>query len=545
MHLPALDQCVRAGIVVFNAYGVEDLSTRYSFACLAARLAAAGHPVLRFDSPGTGDALEDGGDGDPLPAWVQAGQDAVRALKVWSGVSQVALVGLRLGALVAAQVAHVLNLAGESVCGLALLAPVIQGRQHLRELRALSDGTQPMVVAGFSFGQEIQDALMAANVSAISSPTARVFLAVHGNSKACLQLQAKWGEAADVVRVDYEGLTQHIGNPTTSRPPELLFDQLVGWLGQGGVVAKATVCAAIAPAVLSGPGFVELGALIPAAVGLAAVWCRPVETNVRNTVVIFCNAGRNPHQGWARGTVSMARALAKQGVSSVRFDLAGLGDSPPLPQPPDEVLYSTVAVPQLRAVVDHVCGLVGDQVKICVVGVCSGGYLAFHAAVDDARIGALLLINVQRFVWKEGMSLEAAMRSGGRSMQAYRQRMVSRDTWRRLLRGEVDVAAAVRALTVRVLHGFSADSGDGVQIRRKFSALAKRGCRVAVVYSQEDGGRDEFARYFGLDGRRFTALPCTNLVVLDGADHDLSERAARDNVLEVLKKVTAALPVNC
>lgn len=541
MYLPASGMGARDGVVVFNAYGVEDLSTRYSLARLAARLAAAGHPVLRFDLPGTGDALGDCGHGDPLPAWVQAGQDAVRALKSWSGVTEVALVGLRLGALVAVQVAHVLNLAGESVCGLALLAPVIQGRQYLRELRALSDGTQPIVVAGFPFSQEIQDALMATDVSAMSSPAARVFLAVHGNSKALSQLQAKWGETADVVHVDYEGLTQHIGNPTTSRPPELLFGQLVGWLGQGGAAATETVCAAISPAVLSGPGFVELGTLIPAAVGLAAVWCNPEQSKIPSIVVIFCNAGRNPHQGWARGSVSMARALAKQGISSVRFDLAGLGDSPPLPQPPDEVLYSTMAVPQLRAVVDHVCGLAGDQVKICVVGVCSGGYLAFHAAVDDTRIGALLLINVQRFAWKEGMSLEAAMRSGGRSMQAYRQRMVSRDTWRRLLRGQVHVGAAVRAVSGRVSQVFSPDSGDVVQIRHKFSALAHRACRVAIVYSQEDGGRDEFARYFGLDGRRFTALPCTSLAVLDGADHDLSQRAARDNVLGLLKLVAAAL----
>lgn len=537
LNLPADAQRCKAGVVFFSAYGVEDLSTRHSLSRLAQRLAQVGHPVLRFDAPGTGDALGDWQDPQQLTAWVQAGQEAVKALQEWSGVTSVALLGLRLGGLIAAQVAHVQSQGGLPVAALALLAPVIQGRQFVREWRALSDGTQPLVVAGFPLSQETQDALSASDMSGLPAPAPRIFLGVHGGGKAMSALQTRWGVSAEVLSVDYEGLAEHIGNPTTSRTPHMLFDRLVEWLGRGDLTAVVATGVEIPPAVLNGPSFIESGLLIPSAVDLAAVWCRPVQMEVAKPVVIFCNAGRNPLQGWARGAVTMARQLAAQGISSLRFDLAGLGDSPPLPQPPREVLYSPLATPQLRAAVDQVCSLVGKDAKIGVLGVCSGGYLAFHGAVEDARIGAVVLINVQRFAWREGMSLQAAMREAGRSTQAYRQRLWSRETWVRLVRGQVDVAAVVRALRGRWSQVLGANSGDVVRIRRAFSLLAQRGCRIAVVYSEEDGGRDEFARYFGSDKQRFGALAHTSLRVLPGADHDLSASHARDQVIDVVKSL--------
>jgi pimeloyl-ACP methyl ester carboxylesterase len=545
LTLPPAGQAVREGIVFFGAYGVEELSTRYSLAQLATRLAAAGHPVLRFDWPGTGDALGDWDAAAQLPSWVEAGRAAVQALQQHSGVQPVCLLGLRLGGMVATLVAQALQAAGTPVQGLALLAPVLQGRQYIREMRALSHGTEPLAVAGFPFSRETQEAIAALDLSTMAQPpAARVFLGVPSATKAMDTVQAQWGTHAHVHSAAYPDLAQHIGNPTMSRAPAELFDALVAWFAQQPPVAGAPVQVqhgANLPTRLADAHFVEDGAIIPAEVGLAAVWCQPAQAASAGAVVVFCNAGRNSHVGWARGTVTMARQLAAAGIASVRFDLAGLGDSPPLPNPPAEVLYSTAAIPQLRAVVDHVRRAQGEKTAICVMGSCSGGYLAFHQALSDVRIAALVLVNVQRWVWKEGMSLQAAMRSTGRSTQAYRQRMWQRDTWMRLLRGEVDVAAVLRALGARVLRAVRLPSGDLGRTRRGFSALADRECRVSVVYSEDDGGRDEFARYFGDNASTFTALPHTQLTVLPDADHDLSDRAAREVVMGVLQQVVGQL----
>ena len=147
-----------------------------------------------------------------------------------------------------------------------------------------------------------------------------------------------------------------------SRPPAEMFDRVVEWFLTGSPVIGATEppmsgnspAAAIlagdslaryrdlaSEALLAEQGFVERGVLISAESELVGVWCLPEEMDSSSPVVIFCNAGRNPHIGWARGSVTLARRLARQGIASLRFDLPGLGDSLPLPDPPQN--YFTTA----------------------------------------------------------------------------------------------------------------------------------------------------------------------------------------------------------
>jgi len=71
---------------------------------LAARLAGIGFHVLRFDYFGTGDSYGDTGEGD-FSGWCEDIETAIEELRDLTGVAQVSLVGLRLGANLAAQVA--------------------------------------------------------------------------------------------------------------------------------------------------------------------------------------------------------------------------------------------------------------------------------------------------------------------------------------------------------------------------------------------------------------------------------------------------------
>jgi alpha-beta hydrolase superfamily lysophospholipase len=558
---------LREGVVFIGAHGVEDLATRHSFARLADRLAVLGHPVLRLDLPGTGDSLGDWQMPNLFQAWLDAASDAVHAVRSWSGVPQVGLMGLRLGGLVAALTAHTLREAGQPVSSLTLLAPVLQGRQHLRELRALSDGSQPLTVVGFPFSEATQQDLAVADVleHVPVAPTTRVFLGVAGPARAADKLQALWAANADVVVEPYPGLAEHIGNPTFSQTPTPLFDRWLEWMQEGPAVHVAASTREPDVPTLSGFGFVEQAARIEAEVPLNGVWCLPqsgesgeVVPDDRRPIVLFYNAGRNPHTGWARGSVTLGRTLANEGILSLRFDLAGLGDSPPLGQPPAELLYNLIAIPQLRAVLDHVQSRFGSKRPIVVIGPCSGGYLAFHQAVADARIRGLVLVNVQKFIWREGMSLAAAVRTAGKSTQAYRERLFQADTWQRLLRGQVDVvfiarkfwlkgldrmASALRAGRAR-LHGLwlrlKGQRPSVVQDPRKtiqdgFHALSARGTCMTLIYSEDDGGRDEFAVYFGADSQRFRRMQGACLTIFQDADHDLTRAESRAQLLDEIR----------
>jgi alpha-beta hydrolase superfamily lysophospholipase len=552
LHRPPTGGPVHDNLVLVPAHGVEDLATRASLARLAHGLAASGHTVLRLDLPGSGDALGDWTQPGLLAAGVDAVVQAVDAVRQWTGHPPTALMGLRLGTLVATRAAQALAAAGRPVSGLALLAPVVQGRQHVRELQALHTGDGPVAVAGFAFSPDTLADLSAQDLGQPPTPcpAPRVFLGVPGTPRGLNALVAQWQATAVLTSEPYPGLAEHIGDPTQSVAPQALFERLGQWLAEGSAPAPLPTPASRperpAPAVLHGPGFAETGDVLPVATGLAAVWCDPAAPAgpAAGPVVVVCNAGRNPHTGWARGSVQLARALAGQGLPSLRFDLAGLGDSPPLPDAPAETLYHPVNFPQLRAVLDQVV-LRHPARPVVVVGACSGGHLAFHEAVDDDRVRGLVLVNVQRFIWVEGMSLQAEMRSAGKSTQAYRQKLFQADTWRRLLRGGVDVKYVATALLRRLwkkVHSRLQPPDPGPRrIRDGFAALAQRGTHTLVLYSQDDGGRDDFARCVGADTTAFTRLAHTRQVLLPDADHDLTadwaQARLRQEVLDLCRSL--------
>ena len=554
---------------MLGAHGVKDLSTRYSMARLASSLSASGHSVLRMDLPGCGDSLGDWDTPGLTDQWLPAVIAASKHLQAWTGAQHTSLIGLRIGGLIGLQAAVALAEKGTPLANLALLAPVLQGRQHLRELRALSDGHPQLSVAGFPLSESTQQFLQSVDLSKLPAPPARrVFLGIQPVAKALDALAASWSEKAEVTASVYSDMAEHIGNPTLSRPPTDLFRSLEAWFDRDASLNERTAWAQSASSAptrnlevisstLKGDEFIEEGVIIPAEVGLAGVWCVPGDRTPQTPVVVICNAGRNPHIGWARGSVELARRLARQGVSSLRFDLAGLGDSPPLPNPPAEILYDAVGITQLRAVIDHVRLLRGDECPIHLLGACSGGHLAFHEAVHDPRVAGIALVNVQKFVWEEGTSLLAAMRTGGKSVQAYRQRLFQAKTWLRLIKGDIDVVFIARKFWLRGVdhlrnkwltlwpHDVASSSGPGTNdagssahqdlcpdIAQGFRMLAQRGSRVLVVYGEEDGGRDEFAKYYGPRSDSFVRTPGHKLVILPDTDHDLTQKAARDKLLE-------------
>jgi pimeloyl-ACP methyl ester carboxylesterase len=63
--------------------------------------------------------------------------------------------------------------------------------------------------------------------------------------------------------------------------------------------------------------------------GLAGVLCAPANPNGDAPAVVFSNVGLNHRVGPNRCWVELARALARVGFPSLRFDLSGFGDSEP------------------------------------------------------------------------------------------------------------------------------------------------------------------------------------------------------------------------
>lgn len=129
---PDGDAAGEAGVVLCYPYGPDYATAFRSFRILATRLAKAGFHVLRFDYLGTGDSSGDA-DAASIGQWISDVGTAIGELREKRGVREVSLVGLRLGATLAALAAAQSAQVGRVV----LWEPVVDGRQYLAEQQAL------------------------------------------------------------------------------------------------------------------------------------------------------------------------------------------------------------------------------------------------------------------------------------------------------------------------------------------------------------------------------------------------------------------------
>ena len=529
-----------SGIVLCGALGFEQLCAHTGLVRLADMLAARGYPVLRFDYHGVGDSAGDHRDPDRLNVWRANVAEAVGLLRARTGVTKIYLAGLRFGALMALD--HATQVGG--VDGLILLAPPSSGRAYLREQAAFASLSGSRAIAPDGAVETIGFRLSAETMASIRdlSPAApgravagRVFVATDPNRGLPQDVAGALRSDATVEIVALEGADEWLSEPTLSRPPLAAFERLADWLGDRASLALPGDPPAPDEAILRFDGLVEEPLRFGPNGRLFGMLCRAETCNARSATIIV-NSGANPHVGWARSGVEMSRALAAQGRAVLRMDVAGLGDSPAVEGRPEIVPYAAGNVGDVQAAMYRLQDL--GFTEFTLAGSCSGGNLAIHAALADTRVRSIVAVNVLSYHWRENADLRAAMRLTGRSTRAYGQRALKAGSWRRLVKGDVDAARIVRALSARGMKlagsGLSVlNPGSTTSLVRKwFAALGERRVKILLVFSEGDQSIDEFRMHLG--ERRLARFPGARILILPDADHNLTSAGARDRLVAAM-----------
>lgn len=131
-HAPLTNADRDMGIVLCNPFGSEYVFSHRTLRILAVRLAGIGFHVLRFDYFGSGDSAGES-DAATVEQWKKNISMAIDQIKDVAGVSRVSLIGLRLGATLAAIVAPDRG----DVENLLLWEPVIQGQAYIKEMESI------------------------------------------------------------------------------------------------------------------------------------------------------------------------------------------------------------------------------------------------------------------------------------------------------------------------------------------------------------------------------------------------------------------------
>lgn len=129
------------GFVFCAPFAEEKLWAHRVFVSFARDLAAKGYPVLRFDYMGNGDS-EGNFEESSLETMLSDTRCAIRMLREKvSGVESVNLLGLRLGATIAALAQE----NGSDISQLILWEPVVDGSTYMREMLRINLSTQTAV----------------------------------------------------------------------------------------------------------------------------------------------------------------------------------------------------------------------------------------------------------------------------------------------------------------------------------------------------------------------------------------------------------------
>lgn len=380
VHRPADGRAIGA-VVLCPPLAREWTNAHYAYRLLAEHLAAAGMLAVRFDYDGTGDSAGEDGDPARVAAWLASISAAVELAR-GSGCPSVSLVGMRMGALLAA----VATAGTGSIDGVVLWDPCSSPRAFLREqsaLHRLALDDHPVAEGIVELPGMVLDAPTAAELSSLEipevrHPPARVLLLTRPGRQPQVDLAGALG--AEITEGPALGQERLLDVDLAEREiPMETMGHIVSWLATpnpgpvGPVVVPRRESARIG---VAGTSVTEQTVRIGPA-GLFGIVTDPDDPRV-STTVLMLNSGNNSHVGPSRLWVDLARRWASMGVRCVRFDESGLGDSPTRPGQAPQVIR---APENFDDVEDARRALCADPADVAVVGLCSGGYQALEAAL--------------------------------------------------------------------------------------------------------------------------------------------------------------------
>ncbi|MBN8951934.1 MULTISPECIES: alpha/beta fold hydrolase [unclassified Rhizobium] len=548
-----------SAVLFLSPWGFEEMCVRKFWRILAEDLAHIGVASLRFDYAGTGDALDLADDGEGLKPWQDTALAAAAKLKALSGCDRLILVSQGLGGTIAATLVE--YIAG--VDGIAFLAPVISGRAYLRELTVWSKMIDEGM--GLAEAQRQTDGVTVASLRMPDSTADAVkklnLMTLEGLGTANCLVLTRPGRPGDadfahhletlgphVTQASYEGYDDLVSNPTVATMPTAAGRKLVEWVqsvaAETGEIASTDLAPPVA-APLIGEGFRETPLRFGAGNRMFGILCEPEGARTGATALLLTTA-YDRSAGWGRMSVTMARALARDGIASLRFDTANVGDSPPLSGAPEQVLYSGEQHRDVAEALDLLEKQ--DLLPAYVVGRCSGGYLAFQAALRDTRCGGLITVNPYSFHWDESQSVDEALRFAPRSLETYGRKLLQLETLKRLFGGQIDAKSALcnmatglgrRAVRAsrQVLGAFPFFAAAQGPVLGGFRTLTRRGVDMSLIYSAHDIGLDHLHDQFGDNGAGLKHFPDIRLTIIPEADHNLTPPYARKVYLKEVREM--------
>ena len=254
-------------------------------------------------------------------------------------------------------------------------------------------------------------------------------------------------------------------------------------------------------------------------------------------LLLMLNAGLIGRVGPNRLYVKLARELAVHGVPSLRFDLSGLGDSPPRS---DGMPSSTGHVLETRLAMDWLQTELG-QTRFIVGGICSAAATALATAQLDSRVKGVFVANPDI---DDRRKREWAQRVADRYY--WRGALLDARCWLRLVGGRSNyrsILASVTRIVRRTRDGTDDHDESPLTISENCRTLAACGTKILVLSSRWE--HDETLNSLLSVGMKGGFGDAIQAHVIPGTDHVFTPlKAQRDMLQRVVRWVTQTWPAN-
>ncbi|MEO7325228.1 MAG: alpha/beta fold hydrolase [Dokdonella sp.] len=557
LHRPAA-ATADVGLVIVPPFGYEAICAQRSLRHLAEQAAHAGLIAVRFDLDGCGDSVGDDLEPDRVDAWLTSVSDACDLARQ-AGATRIVLVGVRLGALLAVRAAE----RRDDVSGVVAIAAPASGKAFVREGRALQMAlglaTPPNAAGahdesvheliGFALTEQTRTALAQIDLKLDTQRPAPAVLLLDrddlaGNDAWAAHLRAL---GVDVDQRRLPGYVEMMLDPHRAEVPQAILNATVAFAAQRPSLPTAPsprpsieLCTRATIAIGAETVVEEVAAIDDS---LRGVVTRP-QTGEARRALILLNAGGIGRIGPNRLGVAFARELATRGYLVLRVDQSGIGDSDTRKGGIENTVYSEQAVDDVGVAVAWVRQ--SGVSEVTVAGLCSGAYHALKAAQAAQPINAIIAINPLTFDYQPGMPLDFAAFRVTADAARYNNAMRSAQSWRKVLRGQVDFRRVARVVAHRVGSLVGRHAKNVLRRLRvplpndlgsALLGIGRRGVAMHFLFAASDPGYTMLRDQGGTAVKRLIEDGRLGIRIIDGPDHTFTPRWSHPELFEAMLAV--------
>jgi len=237
--------------------------------------------------------------------------------------------------------------------------------------------------------------------------------------------------------------------------------------------------------------------------------------------VLVVVGGPQYRAGSHRQFTLLARSLAMNGIAAMRFDYRGMGDSEGA-----ERAFGDVQ-DDIAAAIDAFMAAAPGVREIVLWGLCDGASAAMMYAPLDARVSGVVLLNP--WIRTPDSIARTTLR------HYYRDRLVDRTFWARVLRGSFNYQRSLASMFQLVRTAFGSETAPHTTLAlpdRMHAGLHAFSGRVLVIISGADLTGREFCDLAEATPKWRQLLQSSRVTQyrIDRADHTFSRRVWRDQV---------------